>query len=421
MEIQRREYEDVCKKMEMGRIYRHDMRHHLLVLEKLAEQSSVESVAQYISSLNGRLSETEKERYCENLTVNAVLVACIGQAKEAHCRVTANVQLPSEIPFDEMDVCVVLANAVENAVNACLKIEKEENRYIRIQAELVDNRKLTVAVYNPCVEPVSFDADGFPLVPEREGHGLGLKSIDAVTRQYNGVFACACTEGEFQFKAVLFAGPRPAAISGTPRKKVRNIPKAAASSALLSLLVFFLVVNCIPVAAQGLTGVPVLGSLVQFVDLRSHSYSWGDTSFNAVYPIMKIDELEAHEKPSETPLPDGTESHSTTTSSSSSDSEGTSSSDTQSTSSSDTTTSSETSSEETQTTPPSDPPTASSTEPSEPNTPVPPSDITDGIEDMNQQIERYIAKMREKFLWYVARKYGRVCRHGYGVSNFPQR
>ncbi len=433
MEIQRREYEDVCKKMEMGRIYRHDMRHHLLVLEKLAEQSSVESVVQYISSLNGRLTETEKEQYCENPTVNAVLSACIGQAKEAHCRVTANVQLPSEIPFDEMDVCVVLANAVENAVNACLKIEKEENRYIRIQTELVDNRKLTAAVYNPCMESVSFDTDGFPIVPERKGHGIGLKSIDAITRKYTGVFACSCTEGEFQFKAVLFAGHKPTTSSPVivPRKKVWNIPKVVTSSTLLSLLVFFLAINSMPVMAQSLADIPVLGSLVQFVDLRSRGYSWGDTSFNAVYPIMEIDEG-AYEKTPEAPLPDGTDStasHSTTTSSSCTASQETDSLTTQSASSSASTTSSENSSEESQTesqttrplepstassTEPSKPDTSSppvssqpnlSTEPSEPDTPTPPANITDGIEDMNQQIESYIEKMRENFLWYVARKY----------------
>ena len=138
-----------------------------------------------------------------------MLAASIGQAKEAHCSVTANVLLPSELPLDEMDVCVVLANAVENAVNACLKIKKQKDRYIRIQAELADNRRLTIAVYNPCAEPVSFDAKGFPIVPKREEHGIGLKSIDAITRKYNGLFACSCTEGEFQFKAVLFPGLKP--------------------------------------------------------------------------------------------------------------------------------------------------------------------------------------------------------------------
>lgn len=419
MEIQRREYENVCKKMEMGRIYRHDIRHHLLVLEELAEQSSAKGVVQYISGLNGRLSETEKERYCENPTVNAVLAACIGQAKEAHCGVTANVQLPSEMPFDELDVCMVLANAVENAVNACRKIEKEENRSIRIQAELVDNRKLTVAVYNPCTEPVLFDADGFPLVPEREGHGIGLKSIDAITRKYNGLFACSCTEGEFQFKAVLFAGLKPAASSpvSIPRKKGRNIPKAMTSLTLLSLVVLSLAVNCMPAMAQSLTDVPVLGSLVQFVNLRSRSYSRGDTSFNAVYPELDTDKLLAYEELPEESLPDGTdstESQSAAASSSCTASQETGSLTTQSASSSASTTSSENSSEEsqteTQTTQPLNSPTASSTEPSkpdtssppvssqpnlstepsEPDTPTLPADITDGIEDMNQQIESYI-------------------------------
>lgn len=226
---------------------------------------------------------------------------------------------------------------------------------------------------------------------------MGLKSIDAITRKYTGVFACSCTEGEFQFKAVLFAGHKLAAIpvnipEKKVQKKVRNIPKAAASSTLLSLLVFFLAINSMPVMAQSLADIPVLGSLVQFVDLRSRSYSWGDTSFNAVYPVLDTDNLAAYERPPEESLPDGTDSTAT-----------------QTTSSSVSTTSSEDSFEEsqteTQTTQPFDPPSAPSTEPSEPNTSVPPSDITDGIEDMNQQIERYIAKMREKFQWYVARKY----------------
>lgn len=431
MEIQRREYEDICKKMEMSRIYRHDMRHHLLVLEKLAEQSNVESVVQYISSLNGRLSETEKERYCENPTINAVLAASIGQAKEAHCSVTANVLLPSELPLDEMDVCVVLANAVENAVNACLKIKKQKDRYIRIQAELADNRRLTIAVYNPCAEPVSFDAKGFPIVPKREGHGIGLKSIDAITRKYNGLFACSCTEGEFQFKAVLFPGLKPAVPTpvNAPRKKVRNIPKTATSLTLIALLAFFLAINCMPAMAQSMADVPVLGSLVQLINLRSYSRSWGDTGFNAVYPVIDTDKLAAYEKPSKESLPDGTGSttnQAATASPSCTAPHETGSTAAQPTSSSSSAASSGHSQKEPQTTQPPDssqpspstepskpdtpapsdsPQQDPSTEPSEPNTTAPPANITDGIEDMNQQIESYISKMREKFLWYVARKY----------------
>ena len=73
LQRQRREYEDICKKMEMGRVFRHDMRHHLQVLEGLAKQEDDESIARYIGNLNSRLSGIEKQTYCENPTVNAVL------------------------------------------------------------------------------------------------------------------------------------------------------------------------------------------------------------------------------------------------------------------------------------------------------------------------------------------------------------
>ena len=49
-------------------------------------------------------------------------------------------QLPELFPFDEIDLCVMLANALENAVNACRELP-EERRYIRLSAELTDNQR----------------------------------------------------------------------------------------------------------------------------------------------------------------------------------------------------------------------------------------------------------------------------------------
>ncbi|MEE0733965.1 MAG: GHKL domain-containing protein [Acutalibacteraceae bacterium] len=424
LQMQRREYEDVCKKMEMGRTYRHDMRHHLLVLEGLAKQSDTESMAQYIGNLNGQLSEIEKESYCENSTVNAVLASCIGQAKEAHCTVTAKIYLPGDIPFDEMDICVVLANALENAVNACKKVYEEDKRYIHVAAELVDGRKLTISVENPCNVPLSFQADGFPIVPEREGHGIGLKSIDAVTKKYNGMFHCECKEGEFRFKAVLFNRQN----SDAPAdKRNRNFSKKVASSVLLSMLAFFLFVNCMPVMAQVLTQVPGLGMLVRLADLRSYGFHWGDTSFEAVLPVLEAEDPLTNSKeeqpeestptgPQTTPSqPELTESAASASGSVSSANEtasepallsGTISMESSATPSRPSVGESQTSQSPAESQP--DTP-AEPTRPALPTTPTeptsPPLDISDGVEDLNQQMEEYISQMREKFLWYVARKY----------------
>ncbi len=432
LQMQRREYEDVCKKMEMGRAYRHDMRHHLLVLEGLAKQNDTDSMIEYIGNLNGQLTDIEKETYCENSTVNAVLASCIGQAKEAGCAVLAQIHLLGTIPFDEMDVCVVLANALENAVNACRKIHEAEKRYIRLSVELLDQRKLVIAVENPCDRPLSFHADGFPIVPEREGHGIGLKSIDAVTKKYNGMFRCECREGEFRFNAVLFSQQNSGEMPGG---KNRKLSKRLASSAILSMLAFFLVVNCVPVVARGLAGIPDFGTLVRLADLRSYQFQWGDTSFKASLPVLEADEpsISLKEAPPEentssnpqrtTGLPESTESVSSADKSILSaptapsgaiswESESVTTRPIVSTeatmpssgSSPEESSPSQSPTESKPATSPTDPtqPTLPAT-PTEPSTP--PSDLTDGVADLNQQMEEYIAQMREKFIWYVARKY----------------
>ncbi len=433
MQMQRREYEQVCKKMEMGRAYRHDMRHHLLVLEGLVKQGETKSMAQYIESLNGQLSDIENKVYCENTTINAVLSSCLGQASEAKCDVKAKISLPKDIPFDEIDICVIMANALDNAINACCKIDDINNRYIRITADLIDGRKLTISVNNPCDTPVSFNEQGFPIVPERDGHGIGLKSIDTVTKKYHGTFHCEYKEGEFLFKAVMFNRPSTPAIA-----KKRSYSKELASLALTCFTTFFLIVNCVPSFAQAMGNVPVLSTLVQLADLKSYNFYWGDTSFKAEIPVLEVGEALPQQEPDLTNdnssdnlpqklndlAPDSTsltddniqsdpkteiviEEGSNTISYPISDLSDYSTIVNPSTDTTKPLTETKPSTEtESETRPqkPDDLPgleTKPASEPAEPS----PDDVDDAVDDINEQMEQYIAQMQEKFLWYVARKY----------------
>ena len=367
MRIQRREYEDICKKMELGRNYRHDMRHHLTVLDALAKQGDTESIIKYIGNLNDRLNDITKKSYCENPPVNAVLSSCIGQAEKSGCYVTAMICLPGEIPFDEMDICVVLANALENANNACMDIPEKEKRRITLNAELKDNRKLIISVENPCGTALTFNGDGFPIVPERKGHGIGLKSIDAVTRKYNGMFRCECENGKFRLNAVLFSCQDPIMTAESSEVKSTCTVKRAVSGALLSALTLFLLINCLPTMSNALEEIPILGPIVRLADLRSYRFDWGDSSFDAQLPVLdNVQPPLSGEDEQDADLPGAAAEPSQ--------------------------------------------PGNTSEEPSSPNI----SD--DGVEEMNQQMGKYIEMIRQKFLWYFARKY-----EGYVASDTTYR
>ena len=263
LEIQRQDYDALCQKMEVGRIYRHDMRHHLAAVEGMLQQEDGGGALQYIQSLRGGLEDVTVSVRCANPAVNAVLTAYIAQAANAGCAMETRLRVPETLPFDETDLCVLLANPLENAIYACQNLPQDQRR-IDLRMELTENRRLLVSVENPCPQPVAFGPDGLPDGPKREGHGLGLQSVKRVVEKYSGLFRCQWDEGRFLFRAVLMPPAGPAA----SREKRRPNWSAAAITAALA---FLILLNCVPAMADALEAVPVLGWLVRAVDLRTYA------------------------------------------------------------------------------------------------------------------------------------------------------
>lgn len=203
IELQKREYSAICRKMELGRIYRHDMRHHLVVLEGLLHQGDSQGAQQYIQQLTGKISGLSQAAWCANTAVNAVLSGYIGQAQECGCHVEADVRIPEELPYGEMDLCIALANTLENAVHACREAPEGE-RMIKLRLELTDNRRIAFSLCNSCPRRVRFLSSGLPASTPREGHGLGLQSVQTVADRYGGLFQCQWKEGRFYTRLVLF-------------------------------------------------------------------------------------------------------------------------------------------------------------------------------------------------------------------------
>lgn len=407
LESQRSEYETLRRKIEQGRIYRHDMRHHFRVLEGLFDEGKSAEGLQYISTLQGQLTELGQESCCENATVNAVLRSYMSRAREEKCQVTVKAEVPQACPVDEIDLCVILANGMDNAVNACKDVQ-EADRWIRIILLTHGNGNVSVKIENPCNVPVAFGRDGLPKKPASGGDGIGLKSVEAVVKKYGGILQCEENDGVFSLRAVLF---KPVDAN---RGKKKSSGKAAVHTMMTVLLGLFLI-NCMPDLALALEAVPVLGTVIRIADLRTYRIGWGDTSFVAELPVLEKDSFlsedstrgSAQSAESSEESTDGTKDTQTQPSQTDGiiaphNAESHAEDDSQDTLPS----SSQTTSPESE---PAKPSTEESRQPSvsEPVLPtIPtPSEPSNGINDMNQQMEDYIDEVRETFLWYVARKY----------------
>lgn len=285
LELQRRDYDTICQKIEMGRVYRHDMRHHLAALDGLLQHSDTGGARRYIRDLNGKLADLVQTAWCSNPAVNAVLGSYLAQAGACGCRIDAGIHIPEVLEsFDVTDLCVILSNALENAIHACQALP-EEDRWITLRMDLSGNQRLSIYVENPCPKPVPFGPDGLPALPKQAGHGFGLRSIQTAVGRYGGLFSCEWERGKFLLRAVLFPPVSPPHGGDTPAARRRG--PGLAAGVTMSVAFCLAVLYSSPTLANALEDVPLLGPVVQLVNPRSYDWAWGSSGLTVQQPVIE--------------------------------------------------------------------------------------------------------------------------------------
>ena len=104
------------------------------------------------------------------------------------------VDLPESLPLAEPDICVVLGNLLENALEACAG---QDEPYIRVAARTTDGGAVTILVDNTAPVKPLMDADGGIRSTKHTGHGIGTQSIRYIARQYGGTASFQWENGMF--------------------------------------------------------------------------------------------------------------------------------------------------------------------------------------------------------------------------------
>lgn len=183
--------------------YRHDLRHHLQYLLSCIENGQTGRAKQYIFGIYQEIEAQQVQRYCENETVNLILSAFARRAEKTGIRLDVQGALPNLLPVSDNDLCVILSNALENALHACLPIA-EAGAHCAILTEFrfhEQNGRLFLQIINPCQDNVRFEK-GVP-VSERPGHGIGVQSIRAFVERYSGGCTFSAENGQFILRIFL--------------------------------------------------------------------------------------------------------------------------------------------------------------------------------------------------------------------------
>ncbi|MFR3961447.1 sensor histidine kinase [Eubacterium ventriosum] len=194
IDMKSEQYNMITEKIEKTRKSRHDIHHHINVVYQLAKENKIEQLIEYLEEYNKIDSTKEPMVYCNNSTVDAILNHYILLAKDNGIEVHLNVALPEELKIRDTDLCIVIGNLLENAIEAS---EKEENKRIKLRINR-SNEYICMLVSNLYNGEIKKGHSGYySRKREFKDTGIGLSSVSAVVEKYDGRMEIDHTNGEF--------------------------------------------------------------------------------------------------------------------------------------------------------------------------------------------------------------------------------
>ena len=166
---------------------RHDIRNHLLAIDALGQKGEYERQHEYLASLNAAFAQTRAQTYCGHTLIDSLLDAKQLRMRSSGIDVVWNLHpVPETLEISDLDLCALVGNLLDNAIEACERLEAVEQRKIEISLRIVE-RALLLRVVNSCRDARALEMRMHTYSQKRGGPGgIGLKSMRRIVKNYKG-------------------------------------------------------------------------------------------------------------------------------------------------------------------------------------------------------------------------------------------
>lgn len=194
-------YAEVENMYRQTRGWRHDYRNHIQILKNYAELGDLEAVKNYLNELADDLNTVDLALKTGNKMTDVILNSKISLAKSKQIRVKADAHVPVSLSIAEIDLCIILGNLFDNAIEACMQLPIEE-RMIRVYMDM-KNTQLYISFTNTTAQRKQKKENGRFQTTKGKGHGYGLVRIDTIIDRYQGYISRNSEDGAFSTEILL--------------------------------------------------------------------------------------------------------------------------------------------------------------------------------------------------------------------------
>ena len=181
--------------------WRHDYRNHIQTMKAYAAIEDWDAIRNYLDLLDEDLTTVDTVIKTGNPMTDAILNSKISLAKSRGIQVIADANIPVKLKISEIDLCCIIGNLFDNAMEASMQLP-EEQRLIRVYMDM-KNTQLYISFTN-FTAGKKLDKEGKLFRSTKgEGHGFGLVRIDAIIERLDGYISRNSEDGAFTTEILL--------------------------------------------------------------------------------------------------------------------------------------------------------------------------------------------------------------------------
>lgn len=190
-------YQGLRREQDQVRTLRHDLRNHLTALQGLLAQGQTAQAAGYLEQIAGSPWAQGSQQFCENEAANVVLSSKAEAARRLGLQAEFQAALPRDLPIADPDLCALLGNAIDNAMEAA---QKAANKKVRLRCR-TDKGLFMLQVENALTGDERPDLS--TTKKDKAAHGFGLAGMREIAARYGGSLEAGPREGRFELVVCL--------------------------------------------------------------------------------------------------------------------------------------------------------------------------------------------------------------------------
>ncbi len=198
LETHYREVENMYRQI---RGWRHDYRNHIQTMKAFAANGDMDAIKAYLDELDTDLNTVDTVIKTGNAMADAILNSKISLARSRDIQVHVDAHIPVKLKMSELDLCVILGNLFDNAIEASMALPVDQ-RMIRVYMDM-KNTQLYISFTNFTAKGKMKKSGRIFKTTKGEGHGFGLVRIDAIIDRLDGYLSRNSEDGAFTTEILI--------------------------------------------------------------------------------------------------------------------------------------------------------------------------------------------------------------------------